>query len=73
MKLWFCPREITEVETAPVSAEWHGGVLVVAKTAKEALSLAQGYDDIDFRRITEVNVWHIPIGVKGVIYDDRER
>lgn len=73
MKLFFCPREITEVKTTPMSAEWHGGVLVVAKTKQEALKLAQLYDEIDFRQLTEVNVWDVPSGIKGVIYDDMER
>lgn len=73
MKLFFVARRLEEVVGKPLSSEWHGGVLVVAKNKGEALRLAQQYDDIDFNKYGEEHVWDVPIGVKGVIYDDKER
>lgn len=71
--LFFVARNEAEVEKNPLSACWHGGVLVIAGNPSEALALAQRYDEVSFQGYNESWVWYVPIGVKGVIYDDRER
>lgn len=76
MKLFFCPRDAEEVvvkKSKVISADWHGGIIVVANNVEQARDLAIQYDDIDFRQLKPAEISELDIKQASVIYDDDVR